>query len=277
VFFPDFFANLTAIALKFSPPKLGNLALLYCFGGLVLGSPTPAIAADLATIVQRGKLIVGVKNNTPPLGYTSSQGELVGLEIDIARGLAKEILGSETAIIWKPLTNQNRISALTEDEVDLVIARVGNTPARERLVDFSIPYYLDGTAFITSESGIDKTEDLAGKKIAVLKGAVTISEVKNRLPTAQLVAVESYLEARELLRSQKVIAVAADASILAGWVQAEPQYRLLSDRISTVALCVMMPKGLQYQRLRDKVNRAIGSWRKQGWLRERAIYWKLPV
>ncbi|PSB02080.1 ABC transporter substrate-binding protein [Merismopedia glauca CCAP 1448/3] len=262
-----------------------KLVLPYCFGGLLLFSYTPAmpqgggyaIAADLPTIVQRGKLIVGVKDNTPPLGYVNSQGELVGLEIEIAKRLAQEILGSETAIIWKPLANQNRISALSNDDVDIVVARVANTPARSRLADFSAPYYLDGTAFITSDSTIAKAEDLAGKKVAVLKGAITISELKNRLPSAQLVEAESYLEARELLRSHQVIAVAADASILAGWIQAEPQYRLLPNRISTAALCIMMPKGLQYQGLRDRVNRAIASWRQQGWLRQRAIYWKLPL
>jgi polar amino acid transport system substrate-binding protein len=235
------------------------------------------MAADLPTIAQRGKLIVGVKDNTPPLGYRNAQGELVGLEIDIAKRLAQEILGNETAVVWEPLANQDRIPALVADKVDIVIARVGNTTGRERLVDFSPAYYLDGTALMVSDPAIAKADDLAGKKIAVLTGAITISELKNRLPTAQLVAVESYLEARELLRSQQVDAVAADGSILAGWVQAEPQYRLLPDRISTVALCVMMPKGLQYQGLKDKVNRAISSWRKQGWLQERAIYWKLPL
>jgi polar amino acid transport system substrate-binding protein len=190
--------DLTAIAYKF---RFNRLKLVFgCFSGLLFFLPQSAIAADLATIQARGKLIVGVKDNTPPLGYLNTKRELVGFEIEIAKRLAKEILGSETAIVWKPLANQNRIPALLDDEIDIAIARVGNTPARGRLVDFSAPYYLDGTAFITQDAAIAKAEDLAGKKVAVLKGAVTISEIKNRLPAVQLVEVKSYVEAKELLR-----------------------------------------------------------------------------
>lgn len=254
-----------------------KLVVLGCFGGLIVLLPSNAIAADLPAILQRGKLIVGVKDNTPPLGYINSGGELIGLEIDIAKALAKEILGSETAIVFKPLSNQNRLSAIVKDEVDIAIARVGNTPGRSRLVNFSPPYYLDGTSFLTLNETVKNIEDLTGKKIGVLQGSVTISEIKNRLPNAKLVGAESYLELKELLRSRQVVAIAADASILAGWAQLEPGYKLLPNRISTVALCVIMPKGLQYQGLRDKVNGAIGSWRKSGWLREKAKYWKLPI
>ncbi|MEN9565215.1 MAG: glutamine-binding protein of glutamine transporter, partial [Cyanobacteriota bacterium] len=41
------------------------------------------------------------------------------------------------------------------------------------------------------------------------------------------------------------------------------------------ALAIVMPKGLQYQELRTKVNRAIANWKKSGWLQERIEYWGL--
>ncbi|HAJ63808.1 MAG TPA: ABC transporter substrate-binding protein, partial [Cyanobacteria bacterium UBA8543] len=71
-------------------------------------------------------------------------------------------------------------------------------------------------------------------------------------------------------------AFAADQSVLAGWVQEYPQYRLLPVKLSTEALCIVMPKGLQYTNLQDRVNQAIARWQASGWLAERAAAWGLP-
>ncbi|MGL5192033.1 MAG: transporter substrate-binding domain-containing protein, partial [Chroococcales cyanobacterium] len=51
-------------------------------------------AAELAEIQQRGQLIVAVKDNVRPMGFRAGNGNLQGFEIDIARRLAQELLGS---------------------------------------------------------------------------------------------------------------------------------------------------------------------------------------
>lgn len=64
--------------------------------------------------------------------------------------------------------------------------------------------------------------------------------------------------------------------MLTGWVQEYPQYRLLPETLSIEALCIVMPRGLQYLELRDRVKELIKSWQSSGWLEERASYWGLP-
>jgi polar amino acid transport system substrate-binding protein len=118
--------------------------------------------------------------------------------------------------------------------------------------------------------------DVATKTIAVLKGASTIPLVKYSLPAAKLVGVDSYEEARSLLENGRANAFAADTSVLTGWVQEYPQYRMLPVQLSAEALCVVMPKGLQYIQLQDRVNQAIARWQASGWLAERAAAWGLP-
>ncbi|MCJ8280042.1 MAG: hypothetical protein MJK14_09035, partial [Rivularia sp. ALOHA_DT_140] len=54
------------------------------------------------------------------------------------------------------------------------------------------------------------------------------------------------------------------------------QYRVLSTKISTQPLSVVMPKGLQYDELRRQVSQLIGSYLESGGLKERAEYWGLP-
>ncbi|MBR8826382.1 MAG: transporter substrate-binding domain-containing protein [Gomphosphaeria aponina SAG 52.96 = DSM 107014] len=242
----------------------------------LLATPKLTLAADLEEIKSRGKLIVAVKDNLRPLGFADPAGKLQGLEIDIARRLAEEILGSADAVILQPVTNEERLEIVMEGKVDLAIARVTLTASRNRLVDFSPYYYLDGTGLVTKSEQVKTLRDLATKKIAVLNNSSTIAVVNHELPNAQLIGVNSYQEALELLEAGKADGFAADQSLLTGWVQEYPQYRLLPQRLSGEALGIVMPKGLQYLELRSKVNEAIARWQKSGWLRERATYWGLP-
>jgi len=237
---------------------------------------TPVPSAELEEIEQRGKLIVAVKDNLRPLGFRGEDGNLQGLEIDIARHLAEELLGDPNAVVLQPVTNLDRLDVVLEGKVDLTIARVSFTESRARLVDLSQYYYLDGTGLVTKDASITELEDVATRKIAVINDSSTIAVVKNSLPNSVLVGVDSYQEALSLLQKGGADAFAADQSVLTGWVQEYPQYRLLSARLSGEALCVVIPKGLQYTRLHRKVNEAIARWQAEGWLAERAAAWGLP-
>jgi polar amino acid transport system substrate-binding protein len=250
--------------------------LIFTLGFLLLGL-APSFSADLDTIIRRGKLIVAVKNNLPPLAFLDSQGNLQGLEIDIAKRLAQEILGSDSAIIFQPVSNQERLQVVIDDRVDFAIARVAITPARQRLVDFSPFYYLDSTGFVTKNLQLQRLEDLATARIAVLNGSTTIALVRSNLPTATLRGVDSYQEAFNLLEKGEIDAFAGDNSLLTGWVRQYPNYRQLPIDLGVIALGVVLPKGLQYQSFRERVNKAIDQLQSTGWLAERVNYWGLPL
>lgn len=234
-------------------------------------------AADLSQIRDRGYLIVGVKDNLRPLGFKDSQGQLQGFEIEIARQLATELLGDPTAVEFKPLLNQDRLTALLEDQVDIVVARMSNTDARTRLVDFSLPYYVDGTALLTRDPAIQSWQDLQQQVVAVLVGSDTIPTVRALLPAAQLRGVVSYNEAKALLDAGEVAAFAADGTLLTGWVQEDPTYRRISPLLSAELLAIAMPKGRQYRELRQQINQAVDRWQIDGWLRQRIATWGLPA
>ncbi len=235
-----------------------------------------ANAAKLPEIQERGYLRIAVKNNLRPLGFTDVSGKLQGLEIDLAKALAQDLLGSLNAVKLKPVLNSDRMTVVLNNQVDLTIARVTATSSRARLVSFSVPYYFDGTVLVTKDASAQRLVDFARRKIAVLKKSSTIAEVKYYIPTAELVGVNSYEEARSLLEKNNCDAFAADASVLSGWLQQYSGYRLLSTKLSTQPLSVVMPKGLQYDELRQRVNEAIARYIANGWLPERVKYWGLP-
>lgn len=247
----------------------------YCILICLLAFSFPSSAAELKEITQRGYLVVAVKDNLRPLGFRDATGKLQGLEIDLAQRLAQDLLGKPDALKLQPVVNRDRLNVVLEAKVDLTIASVTATEPRSRLVSFSSPYYFDSTALVTAASV--QLGDIARSKIVVLKGSSTIATVRYLLPAAQLVGVDSYEKALLVLDSGRAAAFAADASVLSGWVQEYPRYRLLPTLLSAEPLCVVMPKGVQYNNLRQRVNTAITRYAAEGWLQQRVKYWGLPL
>ena len=237
--------------------------------------PQISLSAEWSEIAAREKIVVGIKDNLRPLGFIDDSGKLAGLEIDIARKLAAELLGNPDAVKFVSLDNQERLQAVLEDEVDIAIAKVTIATPRTRIVDFSPYYYLDSTGFVTKKANIKNSNGLKQSRIAVLNNSATIAIVRHELPSAKLVGVDSYQTALQLLEKDEVDAFSGDRSVLAGWIEEYSEYKLLTDKLSRVPLGIVMPKGLQYQELRQQINRAIASWKKSGWLQERIEYWGL--
>ena len=252
------------------------LTAIALLGGVLFGAQA-AIAAELSEILKRGYLVVGVKDNLRPLGFRDRQGNLEGFEIELAHYVATELLGNPQAIQFQPLANSDRLPAVLDGSVDLAIARVTATDDRARIVSFSVPYYLDGTAFITRDSAIQALKDLQQQPIAVLEGSDTIATVRSLLPQARLVGVSSYEAAKVSLEAGQAIAFAADASALSGWTQEDSQYRLLPQMISADPLAIALPRGVQYDELRRQVNRAIAQWQAAGLLKQQVLRWGLPA
>jgi len=239
------------------------------------GREFTASAAPMSEIQQRGYLNVAVKDNLSPLGFRDDQGNLQGLEIDLARRLASDLLGKPDAVKFRPVANSDRLSVIFNHEVDLTIARVTATESRSRIVSFSVPYYFDGATLVTKNAAIKQLKDLEKAKIAVLNNSSTIAQVKYYIPDAKLIGVDSYSQGKERINNNTAEAFAADGSVLRGWVQENPQYHILPVKLSTEPLSVVMPKGLQYDELRRKVNEAIARYTAIGWLKERIQYWGL--
>jgi polar amino acid transport system substrate-binding protein len=245
--------------------------------GLWLGAqitvPPLAVSAELAEIQTRGRLIVAVKDNWYPLGYRDAQGNLQGFEIDIARRLALELLGDETAVELRPVSNVERVNAVVNGDVDIAIAAITITAQRQRITSFSEPYYLDGTGFITTSPQVDNLEDLA--RIAVLDNSSTLAHVRYQLPEARVITVSSYQDAITALNNRQVDAFAGDVSLLTGWQQQSDQYRLLNEVISVEPVAIAMPKGTQHSELRRAINNTLRQWDDEGWLQDRAAHWGL--
>jgi polar amino acid transport system substrate-binding protein len=242
---------------------------LFNTGTVAIASPS-----TWSDIQQRGYLIVAVKDNLRPLGFRDSSGSLQGWEIDLAQHLAEDLLLK--GVKFLPVNNRQRLSVILDKKADLAIARVTATESRSRLVSFSPPYYFDSAVLITKNPAIQQLKDLSNRNIAVLNNSSTIAQVRYFIPHGNLIGVDSYQEARSRIENHTVDAFAADTSVLSGWTQEDPEYKLIPTKLSAEPLSIVMPKGLQYDEFRRKVNEAIARYTVTGWLEKNSQKWGLP-
>jgi polar amino acid transport system substrate-binding protein len=231
---------------------------------------TPEINT-LDKIQKRGKLIIGVKDNLSPLGFRDRSGNLAGLEIDIARELAKEL---NFPVELVPLKNRDRLTALQTNQIDLVIAQITVTTNRSRLIDFSLPYYTDSTIAI-ARRGTTSQELKQPVAIGVLKNSASIAVIQSQFPKAAIIGASSYADGLAALQADKVKAFVGDRTSLSQWLTDHPDFEIIGQPLAVHSLAIALPRGLQHLDLRDRVFDIVDKWRKNGWLKERANYWGL--
>jgi len=115
-------------------------------------------------VMERGKLVVGVKADYKPWGYRNSDGELVGMEIDMAKDVADK-MGVDIELV--PVQSSNRMQFLEGGKIDLMIATMSDRADRREIVGIVGPnYYTSGTNVMSPKPvAITKWEDLRGKPV----------------------------------------------------------------------------------------------------------------
>ncbi|MGD9235190.1 MAG: transporter substrate-binding domain-containing protein [Desulfobacterales bacterium] len=180
---------------------------------LVLSFVASAPAGDiLDRILKKGELIVGITGTQPPLNATTKDGQIIGLDADIARQIAG---GMDVKVSFKTMPFAELLPALHADKVDMILSSMTMTPRRNLKVAFVGPYYISGKGMVTKMQTIatlQAADSLNDPKfrIAALKDSTSQAFVEGTAPQAKLVPTKSYDEALELLFEDKVDVLIAD-------------------------------------------------------------------
>jgi len=149
--------------------------VLRSLAGILLAASLFAVegganADDLATIKQRGTLIVGVKADYPPFGFRSSSGEIEGIEPALAADLAKG-LGVKLKLV--PVVASDRIEFLKLGKIDLIMATMNSTILRRSAIDSVKPnYYAAGYNMMVPKSmDLKSWTELKGKRVCGIRDA----------------------------------------------------------------------------------------------------------
>ncbi|WP_067546922.1 glutamate ABC transporter substrate-binding protein [Nocardia crassostreae] len=206
--------------------------------------PTGTDGPIVAAIRARGRLLVGLDPGSNLFSFRDpTTGALAGFDVDIARELARDLLGNPELIEYRILGSADRERALQEKSVDVVVKTMTITCDRRQRVSFSTPYLLAHQRVLTvRNSGIGGLADLAGKRVCVVRGTTSLDRIRREQPAASILTVPSWADCLVVLQQRQVDAISTDDAILAGLAVQDPLTEVVGPNLSTENYGIGMPK-----------------------------------
>jgi polar amino acid transport system substrate-binding protein len=180
-------------------------------GTYVITSPAPV----LDRIEQRGELVVATAGDTPPLTMTTREGQVIGLDVDLAQHIADAMA---VKLNVAPTASKDLLPDLEAGRVDMVISGLTITAKRNRRVAFVGPYVSSGKGLLTRQASLAATEDahsidLSKVRLTALIGSTSADFIKKITPRAQFLPAQNYDEAIAMILDGRVDAMVADQPI----------------------------------------------------------------
>jgi polar amino acid transport system substrate-binding protein len=192
----------------------------------------------MARIRARGYLIAGVDQNTYHFGFLNPlNGQIEGLDIDMIHAVAAAIFGNPDKVVFKAISDAQRIPEVRSGAVDIVAHTMTINCARLQQVDFSTVYYDAGQRILVrSDAPVKSLSDLGRQKICATTGSTSIANIRADYPGVGgpvIVAVPYWTDCLVLLQQGAVAAISTDDSILAGLAAQDPWTKIVGPRFSS--------------------------------------------
>ncbi len=221
--------------------KLTGVAVLMLVAGFIVtgcgAAPSGLALAQPGTLMRkvqdRGRLIVGVKTDTPGFGYLNPQtNQEEGFDPAVAREVAAYIFGDPSKVEFKQAVTKDRETNLQNGTFDLVLATMIINEERAKLIDFSIVYYQSGPRILVNQdSPIKSIADVDGKKVVTTANSAYIPVV-TKMTKATLVQVDTPGALAEQLLKRNVDAAVSNDIILYGLALANPGLKIVGAQFS---------------------------------------------
>lgn len=194
----------------------------------------PALAQQMPPLPQairdQGVLRAGVRCDQPPYGFRGPDGGFAGVEVDMARQMAAWAFGSADKIELQCVTADNRIPQLNARRVDLLIATLGVTPERARVIDFSEGYRWGGSdLLVPKDSPIQKLDDIKDRTVIMLRGTTQALWFDANMPNLKSLRLNTASDALQALQQGRGDAYAHDAATLIVIAARDSNLRLVGE------------------------------------------------
>lgn len=215
-------------------------------------------------------LKIGIKYDQPGLGLKKGS-DFTGMDVDVAKYVAKSLGTSEGDITWVQAPSAQRETLISTGQVDMVVATYSITDKRKEKVSFAGPYFIAGQDLLvrSDDNSITGPDTLAGKKLCSVTGSTSAQKVKEKVPGVNLQEFGTYSECVAALASGAIDALTTDDTILAGYA-AQDQYKgklkVVGKPFSTEKYGIGIKKGdtALCQKITDAIKKMVsdGSWQK---------------
>lgn len=180
-------------------------------------------------------------------------GEIVGVDIDIAKEIAKE-LGKE--LVVKDVSFDFLINEVKSGKADFAAAGISITDERKKQVDFTDEYTVSNQVVVVKkDSPITSFDEISNKKIAVQLGTVADLYVSDNYPDATLVQHKKYLSAVEDIKAGKADCLIMDELPAKEIVEANTELKIMDGVLFQDRYGMIVKKG--NDKLRKQINKVL--------------------
>jgi len=229
-------------------------ALLALAAVLALGVAHAQSNDTLAKIKSTGKVVIGTRDSSAPLAYTTGDGKYTGYHVDICNRIVDAIkndlkmpaLTTEYTLV----TSQNRLPLVVNGTVDLECGSTTNNKTRQAQVAFAPTTYVTNVRIaVKANSGINSIADLKGKKVATTTGTTSVQLLRKheRGQNVQFDEVfgKDHADSFLLLESGRADAFVMDDNILAGNIinaKNPADFKIVGETLSEEPIAIMYRK-----------------------------------
>ena len=137
----------------------------------------------LESIAKRGEFRIGYRTDARPLSFEQG-GQPAGYSVDICRriavGVREHLKLPDMKVTYVKVTSDNRIDAVAGGDVDIECGATTITLGRQERVDFTLMTFVTGGTILSMQKNrIASMGDLAGKRVAVIRGTTTEQALRN--------------------------------------------------------------------------------------------------
>lgn len=190
-----------------------TLTVLFCALGALFSFSLAA--SDLDAVLKAKKIRVAVDTTYPPMEFESNDGKVIGLDVDLARAVAK-VLKVDVEFVVMPW--DGILAGLQSNRYDIIMSSMNITPERSQQVNF-VPYLSMGQVFVVRKNGAPvKTEtDLKGKTVAVQADTTSYNALeefkKKGIAIKEIKAFKGATETFSALKSNQAEAIITDEAV----------------------------------------------------------------
>jgi len=227
---------------------LGSFMLPGLVGSRKAGAAT-AEESTLDRIKRTGVFNLGARETTPPYGHLDPQNKYVGFSTEIAQKVhacLENELKMKIKMNYTAVTGRTRIPLLQNQTIDMEAGATVITKTRDKVVDFSIPFFVTGTGIMVPEdSPIRTLEDLSGKRIGghrggleeILYSKTLLKQGRIKTPV-KYIGFEGHPEGLTALQGGSIAAYTTDAPVLYSLQKSAPdpgKWRIFDAKANVIS------------------------------------------
>lgn len=204
------------------------------------------------------ELIMVTEAGFAPYEYYEN-GEIVGVDVDIAKEIAKE-LGKELVI--KDVAFDSIINEVKTGKADFGAAGISYSDERGESVDFSDDYVTSKNVVVVRANSNLSFSDINGKKIGVQLGSIGDTYATKNYTSSEIVRQKKYLAAAQDLKTNKVDLVIMDELPAKEIVKGKTDLKILDGFLTSDDFGIIVKKG--NSELLDTINKVISRLKTEG-------------